>query len=42
MNFDIRHIFSAEIDPLRQAYIQRNFRPPRLFRDVKELNHRVA
>ncbi|GLA20261.1 hypothetical protein AnigIFM62618_008833 [Aspergillus niger] len=42
MNFEIRHIFSAEIDPLRQAYIQRNFRPPRLFRDVKELNHRVA
>ncbi|GLA58790.1 hypothetical protein AtubIFM54640_008897 [Aspergillus tubingensis] len=42
MTFEFRHIFSAEIDPLRQAYIQRNFRPPRLFRDVRELNRRVA
>ncbi|OJJ67326.1 hypothetical protein ASPBRDRAFT_186565 [Aspergillus brasiliensis CBS 101740] len=40
--FEIRHLFSAEIDPVKQAYIERNFRPPRLFRDVRELKNRVA
>ncbi|GAA5914524.1 uncharacterized protein JCM6883_003191 [Sporobolomyces salmoneus] len=31
------HIFSAEIEPFKQAYIERNFSPPILFRDVTEL-----
>jgi hypothetical protein len=35
--FDIEHLFSAEIVPLKQAYIERNFHPPAIFRDVREL-----
>ena len=34
---DIEHIFSCEIEPFKQAYIERNFSPPILFRDVLEL-----
>lgn len=34
---DVEHIFSCEIEPFKQAYIERNFRPPILFRDVTEL-----
>lgn len=34
---DIEHVFSCEIEPFKQAYIQRNFAPPLLFRDVCEL-----
>lgn len=37
MNFDIEHVFSCEIEPFKQAYIERNFQPPLLFRDVCEL-----
>jgi hypothetical protein len=37
MNFDIEHVFSCEIEPFKQAYIERNFHPPLLFRDVCEL-----
>lgn len=37
VNFDIEHVFSCEIEPFKQAYIERNFRPPILFRDVCEL-----
>ncbi|GAA5835472.1 hypothetical protein JCM11251_005244 [Rhodosporidiobolus azoricus] len=33
----MHHIFSAEIEPYKQAYIERNFAPPILFRDVTEL-----
>lgn len=33
----VEHIFSCEIEPFKQAYIERNFRPPILFRDVTEL-----
>ncbi|GAA6010842.1 hypothetical protein JCM11491_004561 [Sporobolomyces phaffii] len=33
----MQHIFSAEIEPFKQAYIERNFSPPILFRDVTEL-----
>jgi hypothetical protein len=33
----MEHIFSAEIEPFKQAYIERNFSPPILFRDVTEL-----
>ncbi|GAA5990551.1 hypothetical protein JCM10908_003126 [Rhodotorula pacifica] len=34
---EIDHVFSAEIDAFKQAYIERNFAPPLLFRDVTEL-----
>ncbi|KAL1633340.1 hypothetical protein SLS56_002976 [Neofusicoccum ribis] len=33
----LRHAFSAEIVPKKQAYIERNFRPPIIFRDIREL-----
>ncbi|PWN54267.1 hypothetical protein IE53DRAFT_258648 [Violaceomyces palustris] len=33
----IEHVFSCEIEPFKQAYIERNFSPPILFRDVTEL-----
>ena len=32
----IQHIFSAEIVPYKQAYIERNFAPPIIFRDITE------
>jgi hypothetical protein len=35
--FQIEHVFSCEIEPFKQAYIERNFRPPLLFRDIREL-----
>ncbi|KAL3447380.1 hypothetical protein BJX65DRAFT_318225 [Aspergillus insuetus] len=41
-NLNFRHLFSAEIVPFKQAYIERNFHPPLLFRDVAELKNRVA
>lgn len=34
--FRIEHVFSAEIEPFKQAYIHRNFSPPLLFRDITE------
>jgi site-specific DNA-cytosine methylase len=34
---NVKHCFSAEIDPTKQAYIERNFHPPILFRDVRQL-----
>jgi site-specific DNA-cytosine methylase len=37
IRLDIEHVFSCEIEPFKQAYIERNFRPPILFRDVCEL-----
>ncbi|SPO39060.1 uncharacterized protein PSFLO_04539 [Pseudozyma flocculosa] len=33
----VEHVFSCEIEPFKQAYIERNFSPPILFRDVTEL-----
>ncbi|KAF1350289.1 hypothetical protein EJ07DRAFT_169239 [Lizonia empirigonia] len=36
-SLNVRHQFSAEIDATKQAYIERNFRPPILFRDVRQL-----
>jgi len=33
----IEHVFSCEIEPFKQAYIERNFSPPILFRDIREL-----
>lgn len=35
--FRLHHLFSAEIDPFKQSYIQRNFSPDIIFRDVNEL-----
>ncbi|KAF2640429.1 hypothetical protein P280DRAFT_550182 [Massarina eburnea CBS 473.64] len=32
----VNHLFSAEIDVLKQGFIERNFQPPKLFRDVRE------
>nr|XP_019014690.1 DNA repair protein Rad8 [Kwoniella pini CBS 10737]OCF53471.1 DNA repair protein Rad8 [Kwoniella pini CBS 10737] len=40
LSFD--HVFSCEIEPFKQAYIERNFSPPILFRDVTELGKRKA
>lgn len=36
-HLEIEHVFSCEIEPYKQAYIERNFKPPILFRDIKEL-----
>ncbi|KAK5108310.1 hypothetical protein LTR16_006081, partial [Cryomyces antarcticus] len=33
--FDIDHLFSAEIVLFKQAYIERNFQPPIIFRDIR-------
>ncbi|KAK0850749.1 hypothetical protein LTR03_004490 [Friedmanniomyces endolithicus] len=32
----VEHVFSAEIVPFKQAYIERNFAPPIIFRDITE------
>lgn len=40
--FRISHAFSCEIVPLKQSYIERNFRPPLLFRDITELGGEKA
>jgi hypothetical protein len=37
IDLDIEHVFSCEIEPFKLAYIERNFHPPLLFRDVCEL-----
>jgi site-specific DNA-cytosine methylase/serine/threonine protein kinase len=37
-HLNIRHIFSAEKEPFKQAYIERNFSPPILFRDVEDFH----
>lgn len=38
----IEHVFSCEIEPFKQAYIERNFQPPLLFRDIRELGKKFA
>ncbi|KAJ3007556.1 UNVERIFIED_CONTAM: hypothetical protein HDU68_003463, partial [Siphonaria sp. JEL0065] len=38
----IHHVFSCEIEPFKQAYIDRNFSPPILFRDVRQLCNETA
>ena len=38
MNLVIEHLFSAEIVPFKQAFIERNFRPEIIFRDITELS----
>ena len=37
LRLDYDHVFSAEIVPYKQAYIERNFSPPLIFRDIREL-----
>ena len=37
IKLDIDHVFSCEIEPFKQGYIERNFAPPILFRDIREL-----
>ena len=41
-DLEIEHVFSCEIEPYKQAYIERNFKPPILFRDIKELGNDLA
>ncbi|KAJ5788714.1 hypothetical protein N7457_003704 [Penicillium paradoxum] len=38
----ISHVFSCEIVPSKQSYIERNFCPPLLFRDITELGGNEA
>nr|GAT45746.1 predicted protein [Mycena chlorophos] len=38
----VEHVFSCEIEPFKQAYIERNFNPPILYRDVCELGNAEA
>ncbi|KAJ3115629.1 hypothetical protein HDU96_000322 [Phlyctochytrium bullatum] len=42
LEFAVDHVFSCEIEPFKQAYIERNFSPPLLFRDVRELGDEEA
>lgn len=42
MTLSFEHVFSCEIEPFKQAYIERNFSPPVLFRDVTELGRKKA
>lgn len=42
MTLSFDHVFSCEIEPFKQAYIERNFSPPILFRDVTELGRKRA
>jgi hypothetical protein len=42
LDFKVEHVFSCEIEPFKQAYIERNFHPPLLFRDVCELGNDEA
>jgi hypothetical protein len=42
VGLEVEHVFSCEIEPFKQAYIERNFSPPILFRDVCELGNDTA
>ncbi|KAI0831805.1 hypothetical protein BC628DRAFT_1311075 [Trametes gibbosa] len=42
VTLEYEHVFSCEIEPFKQAYIERNFQPPLLFRDVCELGEDEA
>ncbi|KAF9006107.1 hypothetical protein BDQ17DRAFT_1352752 [Cyathus striatus] len=42
IKLEVEHVFSCEIEPFKQAYIERNFQPPILFRDVCELGDAEA
>ncbi|KAJ5485617.1 hypothetical protein N7539_005605 [Penicillium diatomitis] len=40
--FEMSHVFSCEIVPFKQAFIERNLQPPILFRDLLELGNDEA
>jgi len=42
VQLEMDHVFSCEIEPFKQAYIERNFAPPTLFRDIRELDGEQA
>jgi len=42
ITLDVDHVFSCEIEPFKQAYIERNFAPKLLFRDIRELGSEKA
>ncbi|KAJ5103153.1 hypothetical protein N7532_003682 [Penicillium argentinense] len=42
LDFEFIHLFSCEIEPFKQAYIERTFSPPILFRDITELSKKQA
>jgi len=42
LGFQIEHVFSCEIQDYKQGYIERNFAPPILFRDIRELGGEKA
>lgn len=42
IDFKFQHLFSAEIVPFKQAYIERNFHPPLIFRDVTQMQQSEA
>lgn len=37
MDFKFDHLFSVEIVVFKQAYIETNFHPPLIFRDVTQM-----
>jgi hypothetical protein len=42
VDFTFEHLFSVEIVPFKQAYIERNFHPQYIFRDVRQLGGKEA
>jgi hypothetical protein len=38
---EFEHVFSGEIVPYKQAFIERNYKPPIIFRDITELSRPV-
>ena len=42
LSLNVEHVFSCEIEPFKQAYIEANFQPAKLFRDIRELPEGVA
>jgi site-specific DNA-cytosine methylase len=41
-DLEVDHLFSAEIVPYKQAYIERNFHPKIIFRDITEITSAVS
>ena len=42
VDLSIKTVFSCEIEEYKQAYIERNFAPPLLFRDAEQLQFATA
>ena len=42
VKFQVEHVFSCEIEPWKQAYIEANFSPPVIFRDIRDLDKEEA